>query len=59
MNGIRYEVKDIPPNLPPGKYGARVTDECRWEKGDLVIVLVYDSNLSPDDCLLPFTIQKV
>jgi hypothetical protein len=49
---VRYEIRNVPEDLPPGRYGSRVSDESRWESGQLVIILTYDPAIHPDDCAL-------
>jgi hypothetical protein len=53
---IKYDIRNIPPDISPGDYATRVTKESHWEGKDLVIVAEYIGPLNPNNPSL-FTLK--
>lgn len=51
---IRYKIKDLPDDLPPGKYGCRVAGGFATSEG-YAIVLKYDGPYRPGEYLFSIT----
>jgi hypothetical protein len=43
---IRYELADLPDDLPPGDHATTIK-EARWEDGELVVYLIYTGPIDP------------
>jgi hypothetical protein len=56
---LKFDLRGVPDDLPPGKYATRVSDESRWEGNDITIILDYRGPYDPEDpCLIPFTKEE-
>lgn len=54
---IKYEIEGLPDDLPPGKYGCRVTSGVATSEGYLII-LKYDGPYKPGEYLFSITKEE-